>query len=287
MILPKQTVSEPQVTFRELAPEIRNTIYKFSLMEPEGMVYLAQQPSNAYSSRRKLLRGVRDGGFGNWGFTMPDRSTMQRGSSRNTALLRTSKAVYKEAAGLVYGQTFGFFHLGALQAFLIPLSDTAFAFLRRVEVRVADAEWDLLPGMSLQLAHLESLKLGGIYGRFHGTPTMFTKYLNATARYLYTWDVTLENFDILTGIKIARDLYTYAYPLIQQMVEHGGQEGVQKLLGMLDLYNNPHVHLDGFRQVRDRFGSFSSGTIPWSDDRSQTVRVAVGEEMVKMVEEDK
>lgn len=286
-LLPKQSSADRSLSLRKMAPEIRNTIYKLTLMEHYDMVYLALQPTNAYTSRRKLVRGVRNGRFGNWGFTTRDRATMRRGTGRNIALLRASKAIYAEGVGLVYGQTFGFYHLGALQAFLLPLGDQAFGLLRRMELRIGDAEWDLLPDTSLQLAHMEELKIRSLDGRFHGTGTMFTRYLTATARHLDTWQITLRNFDCLTGIKIARDLYSCAYPLVQQMAEDGGENGIEKLLNMLDLYEDPQIHLQGFHEVKSRFQPYSAHTYPWFDARARTVHDAMAQELFKIIAEDK
>lgn len=245
--------------FRRLPPELRNKIYRLSLETPTGVVHLGMQAINASRTRRVLFEG--DGSP--WGFNAYHRSAMYKTSSRNLALLRVSKTVFGESIGYVYSQTFNFNRLPALQTFLLRMSPDTIARMTNIELTVTESEWALLPGISAQLAensNLVKFKINNIGGHTGN----FIKYLKASNRPIDTWVMNQENFDKLLGIHFARDIYASMYPFLTKTVK---DKGIEKLLDILDMFEEKPQAGSGFWDLEMRFGNAIKNA-PWTAARA-------------------
>lgn len=138
----------------------------------------------------------------------------------NPNMLLVCKQIYKEGAPLMYsGQKFHFPKLAGLQTFLLPLRPQTLDLIRWVQVDVAEKEWPLMPAMAhlfLQLRFIEHLEISGL-----GKTTGFReigRYLRETDRPVCYWPVTIESFDKIRGIKLARDTYPFMYPLYNPVI---------------------------------------------------------------------
>lgn len=136
---------------------------------------------------------------------------------RNLRLLRTCKQVYAEGAGYVYSQTFKFQQLPALQTFLLIISPETMDKIKDVELFVANNEWKLMPGIAAKLptfTNLTRLKISGLSLK-HGMRD-FVKYLDDTGRNINSFPDTIEAWDKLMGMKLARDTYPFMFPYYKQ-----------------------------------------------------------------------
>lgn len=207
---------------------------------------------------------------------------------RNLRLLRASKQIYEEAAELFYKQTFAFKSATTLQTFLLLQSVETMSRLRQVEVIVRESEWNLMPGVSAQMASLVNIEKLSVLGLSHKTSGRnFVKYLSETKRPISGWEVCLESFDKLSGLKLARDTYPYLYPLFRKVVR---DRGVEQLAGMLDLRVSKSQeawwpiwrwHPWGDRTKATQFKNMAE-----TAERRSVRYAAVGEEIVRLLEGD-
>lgn len=76
-----------------------------------------------------------------------------------------------------------------------------------------------MPGVAsqmLQLHYLQTLKINGL--NYTTSSRNFAKYLNSTGRSESTWQVSIESFDKMMGIKLARDIYPFMYTFFHGVI---------------------------------------------------------------------
>lgn len=120
--------------FQSLPAELRNTIYALVLTDPRGGVHLLAK-SKAHRRVAKLCDPFSwyDGRYAVSATNDPNPPERPWGRGELTpALLATSRALYNEAAPILYGQRFVAHDGYALMAFLVGLRPETVARLRRV-----------------------------------------------------------------------------------------------------------------------------------------------------------
>lgn len=188
-------------------------MYDLVVGQPDGVVPIEPSHLNAPRLRRTLEDSYKpvSGGWPNFA---------HRRHFRNLGLLRVCKAIYAEAAVVLYTkQRFAFSRLSALQTFLLLLRPETLDRIIHVELDVGEGEWTFMPGVAsqlLQLHYLQTLKISGL--GYSTSSRNFTKYLKATDRPESSWEVTMESYDRLRGIKFARDLYPFFYPFFNAVI---------------------------------------------------------------------
>lgn len=201
---------------RELPPELREAVYKLVVGSPDGIISIEPSSLTNLRLRRTLDESFKpiSGGWSNWA---------GRKKFRNLRLLRVSKTVYAEAAVVMYTQQkFYFSRLSALQTFLLLLRPETLDRLIHVQVDVGETEWTFMPGVAsqlLQLHYLQTLKITGL--GVNTSSRNFSKYLTSTGRSESTWAVTMESYDKMKGIKLARDMYPFMYPFFNAVIRAG------------------------------------------------------------------
>lgn len=188
-------------------------MYDLVVGQPDGLVPI--EPAHLTAPRlRRTLEDSYKPLSGNW----PNYA--DRKKFRNLGLLRVSKAIYAEAAVVLYTkQKFVFSRLSALQTFLLLLRPETLDRIIHVEVDVGESEWTFMPGVAsqlLQLHYLQTLKVSGL--GYSTSSRNFTKYLRATDRSERNWEVSTESYDKMKGIKFARDLYPFFYPFFNAVI---------------------------------------------------------------------
>lgn len=207
------------------------------------------------------------------------------GPIRNLRLLRTNKLIYQEAASELYRQTFLFRSASALQTFLLLQRPETMSRLQRVEVQVAETDWMCMPGISAQIGQLVGLKKLTIRGFGGKTNRDICRYLVSTNRPAQGWKVNVASWDKLTGIKIARDLYPYLFPLFHKIVHERGVDGLAKLMefeGSPWGSNNSNGHCSTART----FIPVQNEGDPKAEERRILRATTMSQEIVKLMEQD-
>lgn len=148
---------------------------------------------------------------------------------RNLRLLRVSKAIYQEAAVVMYTrQKFVFTSLSTLQTFLLLLRPETLDRVTHVQVFVIQTEWHLMPGVALQMLQLRYLQTFE-FPRFVFWRRDFAKYLDDTGRPQSTWPVNVESFDKIQAIKLAKDTYSLMFPFFNAVIRAGPGDAEEPL----------------------------------------------------------
>lgn len=208
---------------------------------------------------------------------------------RNLRLLRVSKEIYKEAAHLFYKQTFQFHSAATLQTFLLQQRSETMSRLRHIDVTVAENEWNLVPGVSAQLAELVNIEKLSIHGLNHKTSGRdFPKHLSQTGRSISEWDLSLESYDKALGIKLARDTYPFLFPFYRKVIH---DRGVDQLLAILDMHVCERVrtvwHSIGWalwRREQPLITRYKD--VAETEERRKVRDAAVGEEIIRLLVSD-
>lgn len=266
-----------------LPGEIRNQIYKYVVTNPGNVVFIESQSLTSTRSRRFLTEGV---DRRNWPVLHV------RSKFRNLRLLRVCKTIYQETADFVYKQHFKLQRLVTLQTFLLLVRPATLARLRHVEIDIGDPEWHLLPMVSTQLIHLCNLTTLKITGLNYNTSHRdLDRYLQLTGRPISGWEATTDSLDRLNGIKLARDTYPCMFPLYKMVVR---DNDIGRLVQVLEFSENLPGHWsNGFTWCSSwgwpaglaaLFGKVS--TTKMTDERRLKTKKAMGEEIIRLVEED-
>ncbi|KAJ4391504.1 hypothetical protein N0V93_005122 [Gnomoniopsis smithogilvyi] len=213
----KHRIKEPKpFPFMNLVPELREAVYKLVVGTPDSVISIQSTTLTNWRLRRNIYEVYRP---------HPDRWVhfSDHARFRNLGLLRVSKGIYEEAAVVLYTKhKFVFLRLTALQTFLLLMRPQTLSRLIHVHIHVSDSEWNFMPGVAsqlLQLRYLQTLKIFGL-----GCTTSnrnFAKYLIATGRPMSTWPTTVESFDKLKGIQLARDIYPFMFPFLNAVIRAG------------------------------------------------------------------
>lgn len=209
-----------------------------------------------------------------------------RNPSRNLALLRVSREVYREAVGFFYGQRFFFKNLSAMWNFLYFLSPETKALLRDLEVKPTEADWSHLPAVVAELPkkanNLERLMIHGL-GAHPGVGNP-KKYLSATGRNTETWDATVPNSDKIIGIILAKATYDFMFPFIVGFVK---QHGVGRLVDILNPFvTKPSLDYRFYSLEWRLQGNINLSLKPWCEHRAARAREAMILELVDLIAKD-
>ncbi|KAF3769773.1 hypothetical protein M406DRAFT_325257 [Cryphonectria parasitica EP155] len=250
---------------RYLPGEIRNMIYKLVVLNKSSQVSLESVSLVNISIRRRLAE-----------------RTCFINSLRNLRLLRVSKIVYQEASSLMYGQKFFFNRLVALQTFLLHLRPQSMVFIRAVGVGTTSSEWQLLPGVSAQVAqlkYLESLSISGL--DYTISEKSFDRYLRQTNRPISGWQTSIESMDKYIGTKLARDTFPYIFPFYEQVIHERGVDALVQILSF------PAWQHEIFKEGGRRLGKFERlRDVPDSDERKSRRAKIFGDEVVFLLSQD-
>ncbi|KAK7909111.1 hypothetical protein PG985_014989 [Apiospora marii] len=218
---PKKKQGKP-FPFQSLPAELRNTIYDMVLTDPRGGVHLEAKSK----SHRRIAKHC-EPFYGRRGWTADDPAALwdRSGDYRLcAALLATSKAIYAEAAPILYGQRFVASDGFALMAFLMLLSPARMALLRTVALQ----EWTdtrshsstNLPAVALlrdAAPHLEAFEIRTpLVHRFGGS--YFARHRGAPA----------------PVVRLARKIYRDCHPLLYAVMRARGFEAVLDVVRLVD-----------------------------------------------------
>lgn len=199
---------------RRLPDEIRVMIIRLIVTQPDGVVNL--EPARLRHCRMRR-----------WLQVTPDlqpvdawASTLDRLRFMNCNLILASKSINAYAMHEMYTkQKFHFTRLCALQTFLLPLRPETMDLIRHVEVMVGSNEWNMMPAIAALLAKLRFLDTLVIHGICEYTSNRCVgRHLNGGDKPLNGWPVSEESFDKIHGIKLARDMYPFLYPLFNPII---------------------------------------------------------------------
>ncbi|KAJ4420316.1 hypothetical protein N0V82_004415 [Gnomoniopsis sp. IMI 355080] len=253
-IIKKPKTKKPKpFPFMKLPPELRDNIYKLVVGSPDGIV--AIEPASLTNARlRRTLEESYKPVVGGRNLTRLTSWTARK-RYRNLRLLCASKEIYEEAAPVLYTkQKFVFLRLSALQTFLLLVRPETLDRLVHVHVHVGETEWTFMPGVAsqlLQLHYLQTLKISGL--GFSTSSRNFSGYLNSTERAESTWPVTLESYDKMKAIKLARDMYPFMYPFFNGVIRAGFVEALA-------------VQPDGSKELEPEPASSSTSTSTQASD---------------------
>lgn len=200
--------------YRALPAELRYEIIKLVVSNPDKIVHLEPQTLTSGRLRRFLSPAAQGAPPGAWA-AWPDR---QRYKNRN--LMLACKEIYNDSMDLMYTkQKFSFTRLCALQTFLLPMRPETLDHLRHVEVSVGTSEWNMMQAIAALLLKCRFLNVLVIHGLCEVTSSRCVgKYLNTTVNPLASWPVTKKSFDQIQGVKLARDMYPFMYPLFNPII---------------------------------------------------------------------
>ncbi|KAK2598734.1 hypothetical protein N8I77_012124 [Diaporthe amygdali] len=151
--------------FMEFPREIRNAIYKQSLAYPDG-VFIIGSNHCIERGRRRAVLGHRLSPF----MPLSGYTAEFSASTRNLAILRTSKTISAEVGKILYGEPLVFTEMVALQSFPTGLSQEKISLLRHVAVDddvfgIYDGQQDVMPSVFALLKDaggLENLRIPAI-----------------------------------------------------------------------------------------------------------------------------
>lgn len=185
---------------------------------------------------------------------------------------------------MVYSQEFCFKTLPAMWSFLYSLSPETKNLLRHIEVKPNDNEWNSLPGVTRELpvkgSNLECLKIHNLSCHVGtGSPRHHLQGIGFSLKKMGT---SLEVFDKVLGIVLAKDAYDFMWPFINEFVR---EHGVERLVDILDLFKTRPRPGYKFFAIEHHFPS-SVTSKPWSKARGVTARAAMIEQMRNIIERD-
>lgn len=256
---------------------------------PDGTFFIGTEDSPKLCRRKAVLHHDRPNARSRWSLSPcpPTDPNQHAASTRNLALLRTSKAVYAEAGAILYGQKLVFTNTVALQSFLVVLRPSQISLLRHVVVgpdhwaRIEDRRdvmHYLIPSVFALLAGAHSLETLKPDMRWLG-PRCLTPnkaVIRDESLSIAEWDAVVAR---IMAAEVYRHLFTYLRPA-------AAARGIEKVLEVLDVFGDdfrigPFIaFLKGYRQPRHMFG------VEWTEERKAALRKAMDEEIERLLKED-
>ncbi|KAK8091700.1 hypothetical protein PG997_002061 [Apiospora hydei] len=216
--------------FQSLPAELRNIIYSMVLTDSRGAVYLE---AKGKSHRRIAKHCSPFSTYHSWCTQAADGPTADQwdrnGDYRLTpALLATSRAVHAEAAPLLYGQRFVAQDGFALAAFLMQLSPSRVALLRRVAIR----DWaDTRSHTSTNLPAAALLRdaAPGL-ARFEIQTGLVSRYI----RYCGSGYRDRRHNAVAPVLRLARKVYRDCHPLLYAVMRARGFDAVLDVVRLVE-----------------------------------------------------
>ncbi|ROV90427.1 hypothetical protein VSDG_08469 [Cytospora chrysosperma] len=271
--------------FMDLPGELRNKIYEYLVCQPGGSVYIGEEWSSTLCRKRVIFSQDGD---------MRSRTyqSYRKETSNNFAILRTCKKVSREAAGIMYGQTFRFSQVDALQSFLLGRSPTTMGLMRRIDIAayINNYTWKFLPLIFALLrpaTGLEYLRVQAITG-FRNN--VFESQLHWATGNSH---MTVADWDALVARQIAREAYSHMYPYLQTVIREKGAEETMKILHIFgDLFERgPHRYAGDPAITHGSYMITAPNNAvlqaPESPARAAAMRAAVGAEIARLVASDR
>ncbi|KAK8022580.1 hypothetical protein PG993_013347 [Apiospora rasikravindrae] len=223
-----QKAQKPQkpFPFLSLPPELRNLIYSMVLTDSRGAVYLE---AKGKSHRRIAKHCDPFSRYHSWsvqGADGPAREDWDRyGDYRLTpALLAASKAIYAEAAPMLYGQRFVAQDGFALMAFLMLLSPERVALLRRVAI----SDWfDTRSHTSTNLPAVALLRdAAPALERFEIQTGLVNRY--------FSYCSYRDRNTVAPVLRLARKIYRDCHPLLYAVMRARGFDAVLEVVRLVE-----------------------------------------------------
>lgn len=263
---------------RNLPSEIRNIIYEKTLTGPEGKFFIGTEHSRELCRSRAVL----DNNMHPFE-RLSNEANPRVASTRNIALLRTSKAIHAEAGAIIYGQKLVFSDLVALQSFLAGLHTSQISLLRHV---VLDTDhWHyrtnrrpFMPGVFALLAGADSLESLDPDIR-HLDPVSVR--LNNAMMPDETTNVTVADWDATVACVMAAEVYCPLFTYLRRAVV---VRGIGKVVEVLDVFDS--VFREGPDCIRTTYQAWNIVGVPWTEERKAAMKKAMGEEIKRLLKGD-
>lgn len=276
------------ITHRNLPREIRNIIYHKVLTSPDGKFFIGTE----YSTKLCRSKAIQGGDQSNMRSLSPCPSTdpdQHVASTRNLALLRTSKTIYAEAGAILYGQELVFANLIALQSFLVDLRPSQISLLRHVVLRTG--HWARIDGRRDVIHHFMPTVftlLGGansLETLDPGIRRLGPMRLGLYKAVLLDETLSVAGWDAVVARIMATAVY---YHLFTYLRPAAAVRGIEKVLGVLDVFGDdfqngpcPTAYIGKLYQPRHVMDA------EWTEERGAAMKQAMGEEIERLLKQDK
>ena len=263
---------------RDLPSEIRNLIYEKTLTRPDRRFFIGTEHSTKLCRSRAVL-GNKLSPF----TRLSDDPDQHAASTRNLALLRTSKAVHDEAGAILYGQKLIFTDLAALQSFLAGLRKPQIGLLRHVAITEDDfnlfgPQRPFMPSVFALLAgadSLETLRVPDIC-RMRAAAFSCTNGLHHADH-----TISIADWDAVVGRNLADEVYCRLFTYLREAVVI---RGIDEVMEVLDVFE---VMLQyGPDRWRIPCRPMHVVGVEWTAERRAAMKKAMGQEIERLIEED-
>lgn len=252
--------------------EIRNVVYQKTLTRPDGRLFIGTEHSITLCRSRAVL-GNKLSPF----TRLSDDPAQYAASTRNLALLRTSKAVHTEAGAILYGQKLIFTDLAALQSFLVGL-------LRHVTIAEDDFnrhahQRAFMPGVFALLGGadgLETLRIPDL-SRIRAGP------FRCSDDDLHQTDLTtsVARWDAVLARNIAAEVYCRLFTYLREAVAVRGIDEVMDVLHVFEM-----IFRFGPDCVTIPFRPGHVVGAEWTEERKVAMKKVMGEEIERLLQAD-
>lgn len=251
-------------------------IYQKALTRPDGKFFVGTKHSNELWRNLAVL-----GNTPRPSNSLSDEPEKHGASTRNLALLRTSKAIHAEAGAIIYGQELVFTDLVDLQNFLAGLRPLHISLLRHVV---------LAPVNSLR-RHIMRPLMPSVFSLLAGADSLET--LDPDIEVIGHAAIRLENsmipcdaistaaWDSVVGRAIAAEVYCHLFTYLRRAV---AVRGIDKVLDVLHVF--PMIFLHGPDHRRAPCQPRNILGVEWTQDRKAVMKKAMGEEIERLLEKD-
>lgn len=206
-------------------------------------------------------------------------------STRNLAILRTSKKIYGEAGEILYGEPLVFTEMVALQSFLTGLSQEKISLLRHVGIDndvfgIYDGQQDLMPSVFALLNgadNLESLRIPAI------VPIKAIFRTCVDGNHDITDDtISVACFDSVIARNLAAEVYSRIYTYLQVAVPARGIDKIMEVLQAFeDIFQFGHSHVG----MASRPAHVADAE--WTEERKGAMKKVMGQEIERLLEANK
>ncbi|KAG6362678.1 hypothetical protein INS49_007771 [Diaporthe citri] len=267
---------------KKLPREIRNIIYHNVLTRPDGTFFIGTEYSAKLCRNKAILGNDRPNArsLSPSPFTSTDPN-QDAASTRNLALLRTSKAVYAEAGAILYGQKLMFANLVALQSFLAGLRPSQISLLRHVALahnREYQRQVTFMTSVFALLAGADNLETFD-----PGMTRVGYLCLRPKTDMLLDDTISIAGWDVMVAHIMAAAVYCHLFTYLRRAVP---VRGIDKVMQVLDVFELDFRNGLCTMSMRKQFQPRHVLDAEWTEERKAAMKKAMGEEIERLLKED-
>lgn len=233
--------------------------------------------------------------------SLSDDANLRVASTRNIALLRTSKAIHAEAGAIIYGQKLVFSDLFALQSFLAGLRPSQIRLLRHVVLDtnyrshaapITDRRQRVIaPGHHWHYRFNTRPFMPGVFALLAGADSL--ENLDPDIRHLSLESMRSNNamlpyetinvidWDSMVARTMAAEVYCVLFTYLRRAVV---VRGIDKVVEVLDVFDS--IFREGPDCIRTTYQPWNVVGVPWTEERKAAMKMAMGEEIKRLLKED-